>query len=56
MMKKYKEKIMLKKILKNLNFFDIIILLIFKNYTIKIYKIGLNDAFNFCHHKNEKLH
>lgn len=46
-MRKYnKKQIVLDKIAKNLNFYDRIIMKVFKRYTLKIYKLGLNDAFN----------
>lgn len=40
--KRYK---LLNAISEKLDLFDVIIMLLFKKYTIKIYKIGLNDAF-----------
>lgn len=30
---------------ENLNFCDTILMRVFKNYTIRVYRIGLNDAF-----------
>lgn len=47
MRRNVKRKIILNKIGKNLNICDKIIMKIFKEYTFKIYKLGLNDAFNW---------
>ena len=46
MRKNNKKQIVLDKIAKKLNFCDKIIMKVFKRYTFKIYKLGLNDAFN----------
>jgi hypothetical protein len=47
-MRKYnKKQIIFDKIGENLNFCDKIIMKILKKYTIKVYRIGLNDAFNW---------
>lgn len=51
MRKSGKEQIILNKIWEKLNFCDKIIMKIFNDYTVKIYKIGFNDAFNW---KNQK--
>ena len=52
-MRKYnKKQIIFDKIGENLNFCDKIIMKILKKYTIKVYRIGLNDAFNW---ENQKL-
>lgn len=52
-MRKYnKKQIIFDKIGKNLNFCDKIIMKVLKAYTFKIYKIGLNDAFNW---ENQKI-
>lgn len=48
-----KEKIILNNIVKNFTIYDIIIMKIFKNYTLKVYQIGYRDAFNFENKKNE---
>lgn len=44
---KNKKTIILNKIGKNLNFYDRILVKILKNYTLKVYRIGYNDAFNW---------
>lgn len=45
-MRKYdKKQIILNEIGKNLNFCDTILMKVFRNYTIRIYRIGVNDAF-----------
>ena len=46
-----KEKI-LRIIGENLNYCDTIIMNIFKDYTIRIYRLGVNDAFYW---ENQKL-
>ncbi|MBR3697389.1 MAG: hypothetical protein IKM97_03890 [Clostridia bacterium] len=48
-----KKKLLLKYLKTNLNICDIIIMKIFSNYTIKVYRMGLNDAFYW---NNKKLH
>lgn len=45
-MKKYKKELVLKRITKNLNFYEVIMLQMLKNYTIKIYIIGRIDEYN----------
>lgn len=45
-MKKYKKELVLKRITKDLNFYEVIILQMLKNYTIKIYTIGRIDEYN----------
>lgn len=52
MRKNNKKQIVFNKIAKNLNFYDKIIMKVFKRYTFKIYKLGLNDAFNW---ENQKI-
>ena len=52
MRKNTKKQIIFYKIGENLNFCDKIIMKVLKTYTFKIYKIGLNDAFNW---ENQKL-
>lgn len=47
MRKNVKRQIILNKIEENLNICDKIIMKILKNYTFKIYRMGLNDAFNW---------
>lgn len=47
MRKNVKRQIILNKIGEKLDFCDKIIMKVFKNYTLKIYRIGLNDAFNW---------
>lgn len=54
MRKNDKKQRILNKIGKNLNFCDKIIMKVLNNYTIKIYRIGLNDAFNWENQKYEK--
>ena len=49
-----KDKIILNNIMKDFTICDIIILKVFKNYTLKIYKIGLNDAFNWENRKHKR--
>lgn len=39
---------------ENLNFCDTILMKVFKNYTIKVYRIGLNDAFYWNNKKYGK--
>lgn len=46
LMKKYKKELVLKRITKDLNFYEVIILQMLKNYTIKIYTIGRIDEYN----------
>ena len=54
-MRKYnKKQIIFDKIGENLNFCDKIIMKVLKTYTFKIYKIGLNDAFNWENQKHGK--
>ena len=54
-MRKYnKKQIIFDKIGENLNFCDKIIMKVLKTYTFKIYKIGLNDAFNWENQKYKK--
>ena len=54
-MRKYnKKQIIFDKIGENLNFCDKIIMKILKKYTIKVYRIGLNDAFNWKNQKYKK--
>lgn len=52
MRKNVKKQIILNKIGEKLNFCDKIIMKVLKNYTLKIYRIGLNDAFNW---ENQKI-
>ena len=54
MRKNDKKQRILNKIESNLNFCDKIIMKVLNNYTIKIYRIGLNDAFNWENQKYEK--
>lgn len=54
MRKNNKKQMVLDKIAKNLNFYDRIIMKVFKRYTLKIYKLGLNDAFNWENQKYNK--
>lgn len=56
MRKSGKEQIILNKIWENLNFCDKIIMKIFNDYTVKIYKIGFNDNFNWENQKYRKNH
>ena len=49
MRKNNKKQIVFNKIAKNLNFYDKIIM-----KTFKIYKLGLNDAFNWENQKNSQ--
>ena len=44
-------KIILNNIRKNLNFYDRIILCMFKRYTIKIYRMGVKECFNWENQK-----
>ena len=54
-MRKYnKKQIVLDKIAKKLNFCDKIIMKVFKRYTFKIYKLGLNDVFNWENQKSSQ--
>lgn len=54
-MRKYnKKQIIFDKIGENLNFCDKIIMKILKKYTMKVYRIGLNDAFNWENQKYKK--
>lgn len=53
MKKNSKNKKILIKIWKDLNFCDRIIMKIFKNYSIRVYRIGLRDGFCWT---NKKLH
>jgi len=41
---------------EHLNFYDIILMKVFKNYTIRVYRIGLNDAFYWNNKEYKKLH
>lgn len=51
-MRKYEKKqIILNEIGKNLNFYDRIIMKVLKEYTFKIYKFGLSDAFKWENQK-----
>lgn len=53
---KNKKTKILNKIGKNLNFYDRILMKIFKDYTLKVYRIGFNDEFNWENQKRwEKL-
>lgn len=53
---KNKKTIILNKIGKNLNFYDRILMKMFKDYTLKVYRIGFNDEFNWENQKRwEKL-
>lgn len=54
MRKNVKTQIILNKIGENLNICDKIIIRVLKSYTFKIYKIGLNDAFNWENQKYGK--
>lgn len=54
MRKNDKKQRILNKIGKNLNFCDKIIMKVFKRYTFKIYKLGLNDAFNWENQKSSQ--
>lgn len=54
MRKNVKRQIILNKIEENLNICDKIIIRVLKSYTFKIYKIGLNDAFNWENQKYGK--
>lgn len=56
MRKNDKKQRILNKIENNLNFCDKIIMKVLKNYTIKVYRIGLNDAFNWENQKCRKNH
>lgn len=54
-MRKYdKKQIILNEIGKNLNFCDTILMKVFRNYTIRIYRIGVNDAFYWDNKKYGK--
>ena len=50
-----KKQRILNKIGKNLNFCDKIIMKVLNDYTIKVYRIGLNDAFNWENQKYKKI-
>ncbi len=54
MRKNNKKQRILNKIGKNLNFCDKIIMKVLNNYTIKVYRICLNDAFNWENQKHNK--
>lgn len=54
MRKNVKKQIILNKIGENLNICDKIIMKILKNYTFKIYRMGLNDAFNWENKKSSQ--
>lgn len=54
MRKNVKRQIILNKIEENLNICDKIIMKILKNYTFKIYRMGLNDAFNWENKKSSQ--
>nr|DAY63205.1 MAG TPA: hypothetical protein [Caudoviricetes sp.] len=54
MRKNVKRQIILNKIGEKLDFCDKIIMKVFKNYTLKIYRIGLNDAFNWENQKSSQ--
>lgn len=43
------------KLKNNLNTYDIIVMNIFREYTCKVYRIGLKDAFNIENERWEKL-
>ena len=49
-----KDKIILNNIMKDFTICDIIIMEIFKSYTLKVYKIGYRDEFNLENKKWEK--
>ena len=49
-----KNKKILNKVAKDINFCDIIIMRLFKRYTCKVYRIGFNDAFNWENQKYGK--
>lgn len=53
-MKNEKKQKILHIIGENLNFCDTILMKVFKNYTIKVYRIGLNDAFYWNNKKHGK--
>ena len=54
-MRKYdKKQKILNEIGKNLNFCDTILMKVFRNYTIRIYRIGVNDAFYWDNKKYGK--
>ncbi len=55
MKKGRKKQIILDKIRKNLSFCDKIIMKILKNYTIKIYRLGLKDEFEWEQQKINNL-
>lgn len=54
MEKKEKNQKILKKIMPKLNLYDTIIMYLFKRYTCKIYRIGLNDEFNWSQKNDYK--
>lgn len=54
MRKNNKKQIILNKIGKKLDFCDKMIMKVLNTYTIKIYRIGLNDAFNCENQKFNK--
>ena len=54
MRKNVKRQIILNKIEENLNICDKIIMKILKNYTFKIYRMGLNDALNWENKKSSQ--
>lgn len=54
MSEKEKQERLLNAISEELDICDIIIMLLFKKYTIKVYKIGLNDAFYWNNKKYGK--
>lgn len=51
-MRKEKKQKILNEIGKNLNFCDRIIMKVLNTYTMKVYRIGLNDVFNW---ENQKI-
>ena len=51
---KNNNEIILNKLMKNLNFYDIIIMKIFKSYTLKVYRLGFSDAFKWENQKHGK--
>ena len=54
MRKDVKRQVILNKIGENLNICDKILMKVFKGYTFKIYKLGLNDAFNWENQKSSQ--
>lgn len=54
MRKNDKKQMILNEIGKNLNFCDTILMKVFRNYTIRIYRIGVNDAFYWNNKKYGK--